>query len=54
MTCFGILGGDRRQLYLARSLREDGHPVSLCVWKGGRAPRGFPSSLQKSWGSSAK
>ena len=30
MTCFGILGGDRRQLYLARSLQEDGHPVSLC------------------------
>ena len=26
---FGIIGGDRRQLYLARSLKEDGYDVSL-------------------------
>ena len=24
MAVFGVLGGDRRQLYLARSLEEDG------------------------------
>ena len=27
MESFGIAGGDKRQLYLARSLREDGYPV---------------------------
>ena len=27
MIGFGIIGGDRRQLYLARSLAEDGHLV---------------------------
>ena len=27
MESFGIVGGDKRQLYLARSLREDGYPV---------------------------
>ena len=42
MTCFGILGGDRRQLYLARSLREDGHPVSLCGLERGEGAEGFP------------
>ena len=42
MTCFGILGGDRRQLYLARSCGRTAI-LSLCaVWKGGRAPEGFP------------
>lgn len=29
MAIFGILGGDRRQLYVARSLQEDGHTVYL-------------------------
>ena len=29
METFGILGGDRRQLYLARSLKEDGFAVSV-------------------------
>lgn len=29
MECFGVVGGDKRQLYLARSLREDGFPVVL-------------------------
>ena len=29
METFGILGGDRRQLYLARSLKEDGFDVSV-------------------------
>lgn len=29
MACFGIVGGDRRQLYLARSLKEDGFSVYL-------------------------
>lgn len=29
-TSFGIIGGDKRQLYLARSISEDGYPVSVC------------------------
>ena len=29
MAVFGVLGGDRRQLYLARSLEGDGHTLFL-------------------------
>ena len=50
MTCFGILGGDRRQLYLARSLREDGHPVSLCGLERGEDAEGFPQLSPKELG----
>ncbi len=50
MTCFGILGGDRRQLYLARSLREDGHPVSLCGLERGEGAEGFPQLSPKELG----
>lgn len=29
-TVFGILGGDRRQIYTARSIAADGYPVYIC------------------------
>lgn len=30
MNAFGVLGGDRRQIYFARSVAADGYPVFLC------------------------
>ncbi len=29
-TSFGIIGGDKRQLYLAKSIEEDGYKVYIC------------------------
>lgn len=34
-SAFGILGGDKRQIYLARSIAADGYPVWVsCLEKG--------------------
>ena len=30
MNAFGVLGGDRRQIFFARSVAADGYPVFLC------------------------
>lgn len=43
-TTFGVLGGDRRQLYLAQSLAGDGYPVyTSCLGEG--SPPGCLGSL---------
>ena len=43
-TTFGVLGGDRRQLYLAQSLAGDGYPVyTSCLGDG--SPPGCLGSL---------
>lgn len=43
MEMWGIVGGDRRQLYLARSLREDGRAVALCGLENLEGAEDFPS-----------
>ncbi|MGI6255318.1 MAG: dipicolinate synthase subunit DpsA [Acutalibacter sp.] len=43
MKVWGILGGDRRQLYLARSLREDGRTVALCGLEKLEGAEKFPN-----------
>lgn len=48
MECFGIVGGDRRQLYLAKSLRQDGFSVFLHGFENLEEAGAFPSlSLEK-------
>ena len=43
-TTFGVLGGDRRQLYLAQSLAGDGYPVyTSCLGDG--SPPGCLATL---------
>ena len=42
---YAVLGGDRRQLQLARLLRQDGHPVS--AWGFDRAEGAEQSSLEQ-------
>lgn len=43
MAVFGVLGGDRRQLYLARSLEEDGHTLFLHGLEGLAGAAAFPA-----------
>ena len=43
MAVFGVLGGDRRQLYLARSLEEDGHTLFLHGLEGLEGAAAFPT-----------
>ena len=43
MAVFGVLGGDRRQLYLARSLEEDGHTLFLHGLEGLAGAAAFPT-----------
>lgn len=50
MDCFGIVGGDRRQLYLAKSLREDGFPVFLHGFENLEEAGEFPSLPLKELG----
>lgn len=38
---FGILGGDERQIYLARSMQADGNEVSVCCLEKARDTRGL-------------
>ncbi len=51
MSCgsvFGILGGDRRQIFLARSIAADGYPVYLsCLENGEGAERFAPLSPEE-------
>ncbi|WP_159459767.1 dipicolinate synthase subunit DpsA [Scatolibacter rhodanostii] len=39
---FGIIGGDARQLYLAKSLEEDGHSVYLSCLENAKGAEVFP------------
>lgn len=41
---FGILGGDRRQLYLAQALARDGHTVYVCGFEGDLLPQGVKTA----------
>jgi dipicolinate synthase subunit A len=43
MVSFGIVGGDKRQLYLARSLKEDGYAVCLHGLEELEGAEEFPS-----------
>ncbi len=38
---FGILGGDRRQIYLARSIASDGYPVYISCLEEGEGTEGL-------------
>ncbi len=38
---FGIIGGDERQIYLARSMQEDGYEVSVCCLENARNTMGL-------------
>lgn len=42
-SAFGVLGGDRRQLYLARSIAADGYPVSISALEQGEEAAGLSS-----------
>ena len=39
LQCFGIIGGDQRQLYCGRSMEEDGYSVNYCGFS--KKPDGF-------------
>lgn len=41
-NAFGVLGGDRRQVYFARSVAADGYPVFLCGLEQSREAAGLP------------
>lgn len=41
-STFGVIGGDHRQLYLARSLKRDGYPVLLSCLEQCADPEEFP------------
>ena len=38
---FGIIGGDERQIYLARSMQADGHEVLVCCLENARGTSGL-------------
>ncbi len=40
-TSFGIIGGDKRQLYLANSILEDGFDVNICGFEMSEMTTGF-------------
>lgn len=42
MKSFGVLGGDLRQLWLARALADRGHPVALCGLENAPGAQAFP------------
>ncbi len=42
-SAFGILGGDQRQIYLARSIAKDGYPVYICCLEEGEGAEELPS-----------
>ncbi len=42
-NAFGILGGDQRQLYLARSIAADGYPVYISCLEEGEGAEKLPS-----------
>ncbi len=42
-SSFGILGGDRRQVYLARSIASDGYPVFVSCLEEGEGLEGLPA-----------
>jgi len=42
-SAFGIVGGDQRQIYLARSIAADGYPVYICCLEKGKGTQGLLS-----------
>lgn len=42
-STFGIVGGDQRQIYLARSIAGDGYPVYLSCLEQGEGAKDLPS-----------
>ena len=41
---FGIVGGDQRQIYLARSIAADGYPVWISCLENGKEAAGLPAA----------
>ena len=54
MGCFGVVGGDRRQLYAARFLREQGWTVLLAGWEQGEDTRDLPQVSLEELGNQAQ
>ncbi len=42
-SAFGVIGGDRRQIYLARSIARDGYPVYISCLENGEGARELTS-----------
>ncbi len=43
-SAFGIIGGDQRQIYLARSIAADGYPVWVSCLEKGKGTEGLPAA----------